>query len=182
MVADRGEVGSGVGAETLDDGAVEVGQVHEADGHAVGIGRCELGPAEGAGAAVNVLDDDGLADVLLSVLGKDTCGDVGAVAGLVGDYHGHGAVGSPAGGFGRGAVSGRGSLGRVSRGSRGSCRVAAAGAQREHHAQSKNQCKILFHFCFPPFEIGNLYKKACAYYHRAHRSFNTYQCFLTGTL
>ena len=120
-----------------------MGQVHEADGHAVGLGCGDLGPADGAGAAVNVLDNDGLANILLSVLSKDTGGNVGAVAGLVGYDHGDRAVGSPA--FGCGSLS-SGSLGGRCLGCGGLSGLGAAGAQSQNHAQSQNQCKILFHF------------------------------------
>ena len=144
VVADCLEVGSGVGAEALDDGRVEVRQVHEADGHAVGISSGELGPAKGAGAAVNVLDNDSLADVLLGVLGEDAGGNVGAVAGFVGDDHGDGAVGSPAGAFGRSSIGSSVSCGLLC-GSRG----LAAGAECKYHAESKDQCKYFFHF-YPP--------------------------------
>ena len=146
VVADSLEVGSGVGAETLDDGRVEVRQVHEADGHAVGISRRELGPAEGAGAAVNVLDNDSLADVLLGVLGEDAGGNVSAVAGLVGNDHGDGAVGSPAGAFGRSSIGSSVSCGSLSRCGSGGL---AAGAECKYHAESKDQCKYFFHF-YPP--------------------------------
>ena len=42
VVADGLEVGRGVSAELLGDRGVEVRQVHDADGHAVGIGRGKL--------------------------------------------------------------------------------------------------------------------------------------------
>ena len=144
VVADSLEVGSGVGAEALDDGRVEVRQVHEADGHAVGISSGELGPAKGTGTAVNVLDNDGLANVLLSVLSENTGGNVGAVAGLVGDDHGDGAVGSPAG-----VLSGSGIGSSVSCGLLCGSRGLAAGAECKYHAESKDQCKYFFHF-HPP--------------------------------
>lgn len=95
--------------------------------------------------AVNVLDDDGLADVLLGVLRKDARGDVGAVAGFVGNDHGHGAVGGPAGGFRRsfGGSFGLGFCGSL--GLRGSLGLAA-GTQREHHTEGKEQGKCFFSF------------------------------------
>ena len=91
MVADGGEARHRVGAHLVDDGAGEVRQVDEADGLAVLVGVGELGPADGAGAALDVLDDEGLADILLGILGEDTGGVVRAGAGLVGDDHGDGA-------------------------------------------------------------------------------------------
>ena len=156
MVADGGKVGRRVSAELLDDGRVEVRKVHEADGHAVGFGSGELGPADGAGTAVNVLDNDRLANVLLGVLRKDTRGNVGAVACLVGNDHGHGAVGRPAGGFFRRSFGRSFRLGFGRRlGLRGS-RGLAAGAKREHHAKGKEQGKCFFHFFFPFFFMDSV--------------------------
>ena len=127
VVADRSEVFDGVGAELIDDGAVEVREVDEADGHAVFLGLSELGPADGAGAAVNVVDDDRLADVLLSVLAEDTGSIVGAVAGLIGNDHVYGAVGSPVSGC------------------EGDCEC-------KDNAENECQSKSLFHG-FIPFKI-----------------------------
>ena len=107
---------------------LEVRQVDEADGHAVGIGVSQLGPADGAGAALDVLDDDGLADILLGVLGKDTGGIVGAGACLVGHDHSDGAIGF---------------------------KVSIGGdAQSEHHAQDECERKDFFH-CFSSFFLLN---------------------------
>lgn len=119
-----------------------------------GAARGDLRPADGAGAAVNVLDDDGLADVLLGVLRKDARGDVGAVAGFVGNDHGNGAVGGPAGGFRRsfGGSFGLGFCGSL--GLRGSLGLTA-GTQREHHTEGKEQGKCFFHFFFPFFLLMN---------------------------
>ena len=120
VVADGSKALHRVGAHLVDDGAGEVRQVDEADGHAVGIGVSQLGPADGAGAALAVLDDDGLAHILLGVLGENAGGVVGTGTGLVGDDHGDGAVGR-----------------KVSRGD---------AAQREDHHQSQSECKDLFHW------------------------------------
>ena len=113
MVADGGKAVNGIGAHLIDDGAGEVRQIDKADGLTVGIGISELGPADGAGTALNVFDDDGLADILLGVLGEDTGGVVRAGAGLIGDDHGDRAVGLKVGAGGDG--------------------------QREHHAQDERE-------------------------------------------
>ena len=67
MVADGSEAVHGIRCQTLGDGGVEVGQVDEAQRVAI-RGRLREGrPANGAGAAFQVFNDDRLADVLLSI-------------------------------------------------------------------------------------------------------------------
>ena len=126
VVCNRGKGLDRVGAHLIDDGAGEVRQVDEADGLTVRLCVCQLGPADGAGAALDVLDDDGLADVLLGVLSEDTGGVVGAGACLVGHDHAHGAGGRKV---------------RV-----------CGGRQRKDHAQCHGECQELFHLVFLQFQ------------------------------
>ena len=119
VVCNRGKGLDRVGAHLIDDGAGEVRQVDEADGLAVGIRVRQLGPADGAGAAFDVLDDDGLTDILLCVLCQDAGGIVGTGAGLIGNDHGDRAV----------------------RGEVGMCHTAEC----EHHDQHEGKRDDLFH-------------------------------------
>ena len=119
MVCNRCKGFNCVGSHLVDDGAGEVRKVDEADGLAIGIGIRQLGPADGTGAAFNVLDDDGLANILLSILCQDTRGVVGSGTGLVGDNHGDRAI--------------RGKVG------------TGDAAEREHHHQAECKCDDLFH-------------------------------------
>jgi hypothetical protein len=54
-----------------------------------GLALAMAPPADPAGAAGHVLDDDGLTDHLLEPLGQQTGRDVGAAAGAVGDDQFH---------------------------------------------------------------------------------------------
>ena len=108
VVCNRGKGLDRVGAHLIDDGAGEVRQVDEADGLAVG-----------AGAAFDVLNDDGLADILFCILCQDAGGIVGTGAGLIGNDHGDRAV----------------------RGEVGMCHTAEC----EHHDQHEGKRDDLFH-------------------------------------
>lgn len=115
--------------------------------------------------AVNVLDDDGLADVLFGVLRKDARGDVGTVAGFVGNDHGHGAVGGPAGGFRRsfGGSFGLGFCGSL--GLRGSLGLAAGTTARtSYRGQGTGQMLFSFFLSFLSFDGFGLFvppKRCC---------------------
>ena len=129
VVADGHEVLHGVVAQALHDVGAQGGQVHEAQGIAVGLGLGQGCPADGAGAALLVVDDDGLADVLVGVGAEDAGGVVGAGAGLVGHDHVHGLAGGPAGGGGFAGTAGVSIGGRR----RGAGIAASAGAQAQQH-------------------------------------------------
>ena len=56
------------------------------------------------------------------------------------------------GSFGSGRSLGFGGL--LSSGSGGGVSLGSAGSQRQHHAHCEKQCKDLFHFTFPPYNLG----------------------------
>ena len=158
VVADGHEIVHGVVTQALDDVGAQGGQVHEAEGVAVGLGLGKGSPADGAGAAFLVVDHHGLAQELVGVGAEDAGGVVGAGTGLIGHDHVDGFAGGPAGGFGllglAAAVGGgRGVLvGAVI----AAAVVPAAGSQAQHHqsCQQKGK-KLLLHlastflFVFP---------------------------------
>ena len=149
MVADGLEVIHGVGAQLVDDGTVEVRQVQEAAGHTVSIGIGQLGPADRAGAAVHIVDHDGLANVLFSVLCQNTGGLIGAVTGLVGNDHGHRTVRRP-----RASGLSRSLGGGLCRGGTAAVALAAAGGQAQNQSQRKKGSKNSFHTKSPLHFLG----------------------------
>ena len=95
MVADGSEAVHGIRCQTLGDGGVEVGQVDEAQCVAI-RGRLREGrPANGAGAAFQVFNDDRLADVLFSIGGQHTGGVIGSGTRFIGYDHGNIFLGGP---------------------------------------------------------------------------------------
>ena len=95
MVADGREAVHGIRCQTLGDGGVEVGQVDEAQRVAI-RGRLREGrPANGAGAAFQVFNDDRLADVLFSIGGQHTGGVIGSGTRFIGYDHGNIFLGGP---------------------------------------------------------------------------------------
>ena len=95
MVADGSEAVHGIRCQTLGDGGVEVGQVDEAQRVAI-RGRLREGrPANGAGAAFQVFNDDRLADVLFSIGGQHTGGVIGSGTRFIGYDHGNIFLGGP---------------------------------------------------------------------------------------
>ena len=95
MVADGREAIHGIRCQTLGDGGVKVGQVDEAQRVAI-RGRLREGrPANGAGAAFQVFNDDRLADVLFSIGGQHTGGVIGSGTRFIGYDHGNIFLGGP---------------------------------------------------------------------------------------
>ncbi len=150
MVADRDDILHCVIAELLHNVGSICWQVDEAEGVAVGIGLSECSPADRSGAAFEIFDHKGSADILFGIGGKHTRRIIGARTGLIGDDHGDV--------FGR-RPGARGSLARNGR--RGGCRGSgsrrgrarrrtAACSQNQHQSKGKNSTQDLFHNVFLP--------------------------------
>lgn len=156
MVADRDDILHRVIAELLHNVGGIGRQVDEAEGVTVGIGLSERGPADRAGAAFEVFDHKGFADILFGIGGKHTRGIIGARAGLVGDDHGD-VFGRRPGTGGGLARSGRRGGGRGGGSRRGRARRrTAACSQNQHQSKGKNSTQGLFHNVFLPlFQFTN---------------------------